>query len=114
MHFGALSLFAQSLQHALRANQLGGAAVAASLPLGNTMDELLKVWKDGDFAIIEQEQKQAFLDSGWSLKETAKPKRARKSDGTLQADNPETPNINEAWEGGIAPKPLKRGRTRKS
>jgi|TARA_R110000744_G_scaffold33338_1_gene77764 hypothetical protein len=28
----------------------------------------------------------------------SKPKRARNSNGTLKADNPNTPNINEAWE----------------
>ena len=30
--------------------------------------------------------------------------RARKSDGTLKADDPSTPDINEAWVGGKAPK----------
>ena len=29
--------------------------------------------------------------------------RARKADGTLKADDPSTPDINEAWEGGKAP-----------
>lgn len=31
-------------------------------------------------------------------------KRARNSKGQLMADNPETKNYNEAWEGGLAPK----------
>jgi len=30
--------------------------------------------------------------------------RARKADGTLKADDPSTPDINEAWVGGKAPK----------
>jgi len=32
------------------------------------------------------------------------PKRARNDDGTLKADDPATPDVNEAWEGGKAPK----------
>ena len=39
-----------------------------------------------------------------ALTEAAKPKRARNSDGTLKADDKTTPDINEAWEGGKAPK----------
>ena len=31
-------------------------------------------------------------------------KRARNKKGQLIGDNPDTPNVNEAWEGGIAPK----------
>ena len=30
----------------------------------------------------------------------AKHKRARNSDGTLKADDPSTPDVNEAWEDG--------------
>lgn len=33
-------------------------------------------------------------------KAPAKRKRARKADGTLKADDPSTPDINEAWEDG--------------
>tara|TARA_R110002167_G_scaffold123354_1_gene302267 strand:+ start:165 stop:467 length:303 start_codon:yes stop_codon:yes gene_type:complete len=33
-----------------------------------------------------------------------KAKRARKSNGQLASDNPSTPDVNEAWEGGKAPK----------
>ena len=33
-----------------------------------------------------------------------KPKRARTKKGTLKADDPSTPEVNEAWEGGKAPK----------
>jgi hypothetical protein len=32
------------------------------------------------------------------------PVRARNEDGTLKADDPATPETNEAWEGGVAPK----------
>jgi len=31
-------------------------------------------------------------------------KRARTEDGKLKADDKSTPNVNEAWEGGKAPK----------
>ena len=37
------------------------------------------------------------------------PTRARNADGTLKADDKDTPNINEAWEGGVAPS--KKGKT---
>ena len=33
-----------------------------------------------------------------------KAKRARKSNGQLASDNPNTPDVNEAWESGKAPK----------
>ena len=33
----------------------------------------------------------------------AKPKRARTTKGKLKADDPATPEVNEAWEGGKAP-----------
>ena len=29
---------------------------------------------------------------------------ARNEDGTLKGDDPSTPDVNEAWEGGEAPK----------
>tara|TARA_E500000178_G_C16423231_1_gene488251 strand:+ start:207 stop:515 length:309 start_codon:yes stop_codon:yes gene_type:complete len=37
-------------------------------------------------------------------KTTITGKRARNKKGQLIGDNPDTPNVNEAWEGGIAPK----------
>ena len=36
--------------------------------------------------------------------EEVKPKRARTKQGQLVGDNPDTPDINEAYEGGKAPK----------
>ena len=35
-----------------------------------------------------------------------KPKRARTKKGRYKADNKSTPNVNEAWVGGKAPKKL--------
>lgn len=40
------------------------------------------------------------------------PKRARNKKGQLKGDDPSTPNVNEAWVGGKAPK--KRGRPKGS
>ena len=37
-------------------------------------------------------------------KTTITGKRARNKKGQLMADDPNTPDVNEAWEGGIAPK----------
>ena len=37
----------------------------------------------------------------------AKPKRARTKKGTYVADDKSTPEVNEAWEGGKAPKKKK-------
>ena len=37
-------------------------------------------------------------------KTTMTGKRARNNKGQLIGDNPDTPNVNEAWEGGVAPK----------
>tara|TARA_R110002012_G_scaffold59266_7_gene154760 strand:+ start:1433 stop:1720 length:288 start_codon:yes stop_codon:yes gene_type:complete len=38
------------------------------------------------------------------LEEDIKPKRARNTKGQLKADDPSTPNVNEAYEGGKGPK----------
>jgi len=48
---------------------------------------------------------------GEEIKKAA-PKRARDAKGKLKADDPSTPDVNEAWEGGKAPK--KRGRPKKN
>ena len=53
-----------------------------------------------------------FVANGWATEvkvdapdEVAEdPKRARNEDGTLIGDDPDTPDVNEAWEGGEAPK----------
>lgn len=36
------------------------------------------------------------------------PKRARNKKGQFKGDDPSTPKVNEAWEGGKAPKPKKK------
>tara|TARA_A100001035_G_scaffold215899_1_gene175707 strand:+ start:15 stop:386 length:372 start_codon:yes stop_codon:yes gene_type:complete len=77
---------------------------------------------------------QTFVANGWamevkvdSVEETVdmdgevkeveeEPKRARNKKGQLVGDDPDTPDVNEAWEGGVAPKKTtkKRGRPKKS
>lgn len=44
----------------------------------------------------------------------ADPKRARNEKGQLIADDPSTPDVNEAWEGGKAPKKKATTRGKKS
>ena len=65
---------------------------------------------------------QTFIENGWAIevkaegkaKETSKPaKRARNDDGTLKGDDPSTPDVNEAWESGEAPKKTTKKRTTK-
>ena len=53
--------------------------------------------------------------------ESEEPKRARNEKGHYVADDPSTPDVNEAWEGGEAPEekedtpaPKKRGRPKKA
>lgn len=50
----------------------------------------------------------ALVEAGMALEIGAStPKRARTAKGKLKADDPSTPDVNEAWEGGKAPKKKK-------
>ena len=44
----------------------------------------------------------------------SEPVRARNEDGTLKADDNSTPNVNEAWVGGKAPKKKSAAKKKKS
>ncbi len=50
---------------------------------------------------------ETFIEAGWAVEtkvvEATEVKRARNTDGTLRADDKETQDYNEAWEGGKAP-----------
>ena len=46
----------------------------------------------------------AELEKQDKPKAKAAPKRARTAKGQLKADDPSTPDVNEAWVGGKAPK----------
>lgn len=52
-----------------------------------------------------------FVENGWAMEvktddieEEGEPVRARNEKGQLVGDDPSTPDVNEAWEGGKAPK----------
>ncbi len=78
-----------------------------------------RMYKEGEEIILDEPWKQQlannFIVSGLAKEvkvvEPTEVKRARNDDGTLKADDPTTPDVNEAWEGGQAPK--KRGRPKK-
>jgi len=66
----------------------------------------------------QDEIMETFINNGWAMEvkvdsadeavqveaEVKEVKRARNKKGQLQADDPSTPDVNEAWEGGKAPK----------
>jgi hypothetical protein len=74
----------------------------------------------------QEEIMDTFVENGWAIEvkvdsveesiEVAaevKPKRARNKKGELKADDPSTPDVNEAWEGGEAPKKTTKKKTTK-
>ena len=57
---------------------------------------------------VDDETGKAMLEAGFAEAVGAsKPKRARNSKGQVLSDDPSTPDVNEAWEGGKAPKKKK-------
>ena len=70
---------------------------------------------EGDW---QDEVMDTFIQNGWAMEvkvdsvdetveveaEVKEVKRARNEKGQLQGDDPSTPDVNEAWEGGKAPK----------
>lgn len=63
---------------------------------------------EGEEIEVDAEEGAILLQAGFALEIGAtKPKRARTATGKLKADDPSTPNVNEAWEGGKAPKKKK-------
>ena len=67
----------------------------------------------GEKLTVTAEDGAALISNGFAKelkaakKKTTKksaPKRARNAKGQLKADDPTTPDVNEAWEGGKAPK----------
>lgn len=78
-----------------------------------TADEIIEsegTWQD--------ELMDSFIENGWAMEvkvdsadetveveaDVKEVKRARNDKGQLIGDDPETPDVNEAWEGGEAPK----------
>jgi hypothetical protein len=60
---------------------------------------------------VTAEEAKVLIANGFA-ETVAAPKRARDSKGKLKADDPSTPDVNEAWEGGKRPR--KRGRPKKN
>ena len=59
---------------------------------------------EGDEIEVDAEEGAILLQAGFALELGAsKPKRARTATGKLKADDPTTPDINEAWEDGKGP-----------
>ena len=57
---------------------------------------------------LDDETGKILVEAGMALEIGAStPKRARTAKGKLKADDPSTPDVNEAWEGGKAPKKKK-------
>jgi hypothetical protein len=70
-------------------------------------DEVNKILVTKPHALVVLEEdpapaakKPAAKKKAPAKKSPVKRKRARNSDGTLKADDPSTPDINEAWEDG--------------
>jgi len=71
----------------------------------------------------QKELMSAFVENQWAMEvkventsdvEQAEPVRARNDKGQLVGDNPDTPDVNEAWEGGEAPKTAKKTTKKKT
>tara|TARA_Y100000996_G_scaffold250131_1_gene196734 strand:+ start:8715 stop:9020 length:306 start_codon:yes stop_codon:yes gene_type:complete len=59
---------------------------------------------EGDEIEVDAEEGAILLQAGFALELGAsKPKRARTATGKLKADDPTTPDVNEAWEDGKGP-----------
>jgi hypothetical protein len=74
-------------------------------------DEVMKTFVDNGWAI---EVKVDSPDETVDVEANVKPKRARNNKGQLVGDDPSTPDVNEAWEGGKAPKKTTKKTTKKS
>jgi hypothetical protein len=69
--------------------------------VGGWQDSLMDTFIQNNWAIeVKMDSVPETLEVEAEVNEV---KRARKEDGTLQGDDPSTPDVNEAWEGGEAP-----------
>lgn len=69
------------------------------------LDELVDAQEDW-----QEELMSTFVNNGWAMEvkldepsDEGEPVRARNDKGQLMGDDPSTPDVNEAWEGGKAP-----------
>ena len=88
---------------------------------GNEYGSESKLYEANDIlecnAVWEQSLMDTFVENGWAMEvkvdsveksvqveaEIKEVKRARNEKGQLKADDPSTPDVNEAYEGGKAP-----------
>tara|TARA_B100001939_G_scaffold347972_1_gene371699 strand:+ start:5506 stop:5763 length:258 start_codon:yes stop_codon:yes gene_type:complete len=62
----------------------------------------------GETVEVSSEEATILLQAGFAeAVGGSEPKRARNSKGQLKKDDPSTPDVNEAWEGGKPPKKKK-------
>jgi len=76
------------------------------MTIGETVRKALKELSESVLNSITLDFK---LDDG----AVTKPKRARTKKGTYKADDKSTPNVNEAWVGGKAPKKKAKRKTKR-
>jgi hypothetical protein len=76
------------------------------MTIGETVRKALKELSESILNSITLDFK---LDNG----AVTKPKRARTKKGTYKADDKSTPNVNEAWVGGKAPKKKAKRKTKR-
>lgn len=75
------------------------------------LDEIVEVKEDWQQSLMDGFIKNGFaieikmdsVEKTVEVEAKVKPKRARNKKGQLKADDPSTPNVNEAWEDGKAP-----------
>ena len=77
---------------------------------GKWQEEIMDTFVENGWAI---EVKVDSVEESIEVEAEVKPKRARNKKGQLKADDPSTPDVNEAWEGGKAPKKTTKKKTTK-
>ena len=90
--------------------------IRQAVGVANALGSQTRTYHEGEELSNAQDWEQArnanFIERGLAeetkvvqpteTKATA-PTRARNADGTLIGDDPSSPDVNEAWEGGVAP-----------
>ena len=80
-------------------------------------EEVMEAFVENGFAMeVKMDSADQSADIEAEVKEEEPVKRARNEKGQLMGDDPDTPDVNEAWEGGKAPvkKTTKKKTTKKS
>jgi len=80
---------------------------------GSWQEEVMDIFVENGWAIeVKVDKVSQTVEVEAKVKEVV---RARNKKGQLKADNPSTPDVNEAWEGGKAPiKSTKKKTTKKA